>query len=427
MAKPARVVILGAGFAGAYCAQTLEPLVRAGRADVLLLDRHNFFAFFPLLVEAGTGSLEPRHAGVPIRSFIRRGTFREAEVLGVDVEGRRVRYRLVGGNRDEEAAYDHLVVALGSVARVPPVPGLAEFAFQVKSLPDAVELRDHAIHMLELADATTDEAVRRAALSIVVAGANFTGVEVAGEFQALMIRAAGRLYRNVPRAQVRVTLVELGDRILHAVSPSLAEYATRHMERRGIRVLVKASVVRVTRDEVELSSGERVPTRTVIWAAGIAPPPLLKGMGLPLDERGYLVCEPDGRVKGCADVWGIGDAAANPGPDGKAYPATAQHAVREGRHVAGNIGRVLEGKGTEPMTYRTMGTTAAIGCRSAVAEVMGVKVSGFPAWFLWRTLYLLKMPGVARRARLAADWTLDLLFRRELVQLGIHRGARGPG
>lgn len=406
------IVILGGGYGGAYCAQRLDP---AG-AEVLLLDRNNYFVFFPLLIEAGTGSLEPRHAVVPIRAFLRSGEFRMAEVTGVDLGRRSVSYRLVGADDDQEVHYDHLVVALGSVTRLPPVPGLAEHGCRMKSLADAVGLRDRAIAMLELANATDDPATRRMLLHFVVVGANFTGVEVAGEFE-MFLRQGARRYRHVDPAEISITLVELGDRILAALDPDLGEYAAANLKRRGVAIRLQTTVSAIEPRRVTLSTGDPLEAGTVIWCAGIEPNPAVKGWGLPTDQRGYILCEPDLRVRGMDRVWAIGDGAVNLDAAGNAYPATAQHAVAQGVHLARNLAAALRGKATTPLRYRSKGSLAALGCRTGVAKVFGVKLSGFPAWWLWRTVYLLRMPGLSRKVRVALDWTIDLLFSRDYVQL----------
>lgn len=419
-----RVVIIGAGFGGAYCARALERATRSLDVEIVLTDRNNYFAFYPLLVEAGTGSLEPRHVVVPVRSFLRRARFRMGEVSAVDLARREVTLRLAGSEIVETLAYDQLVLALGSVTRVPDVPGLREHAFELKSLADAVALRDRAVTMLEAADAAADATLRRRLLHFVVVGANFTGVEVAGEFH-VYLRQAARRYRNLTPDDCSVTLVELGDRILPALDRDLAEYAAAAMRRRGIDIRLRTSVERIEADRVLLRDGAALAAATTIWCAGIAPNPLARTIGVPLDARGYIVCARDLRVQGADHVWAIGDCAVNLDREGKPYPATAQHATRQGQHLAGNIARALSGRAALPFDYTSQGALAALGCRTGVAKIFGLKLSGFPAWFLWRTVYLIKMPGITRKLRVALDWTLDLVFRRDFVQLGVHRGKLG--
>lgn len=420
MAKRRQIVILGGGFAGAYCAQALKKSLRGIDAEVLLIDRNNYFVFYPLLIEAGTGSLEPRHAVVPMRAFLRSADFRMAEVSDIDFERQAVSYQLVGGESKEQIRYDHLVISVGSVTRLPEVPGLREYGYEMKSLADAVALRDRAISMLELADATADTAKRRALLHFVVVGGNFTGVEVAGEFD-VFLRHGSRRYLHVNETDVTITLIELGDRILTALDPDLSQYAAAHLRNRGVNLLLNNTVTAIERDRVSLSTGDALSARTVIWCAGIEQNPIVRGWSLPVDERGYILCEHNLRVKGFDNVWAVGDCAVNPDPDGYAYPATAQHAVRQGAHLARNLAAVLKGAQPRPCHIKTRGALAALGCRTGVAKVYGIKLSGFTAWWLWRTVYLLKMPTLARKVRVALDWTVDLVFSRDYVQLGVHR------
>ncbi len=414
-----KIVIVGGGFAGAYCAQRLEKLLGEAAQDVLLIDQNNYFVFYPLLIEAGTGALEPRHAVVSLRSFLRRAQFRMATVTGADFAARTLEYRTADGD-PAALEYEHLVIALGSVTRLPDIPGLRDFGFQMKSMADAVGLRDRAIQMLERADAATDPEHRRAVLHFIVVGANFTGSELAGELQTF-IREAARNYPRVNPKDCRVTMIEREPRILGALDADLSDYAAQKMRQRGIEILLSESVTEVAADHVKLSSGQRVDAMTTIWCAGIAPPPLVAALGLPTDKRGYIVCERDLRVKGMGNVWGIGDAAVNTDAQGNAYPATAQHAVQEGYRCAANIAQVLRGGPTKPLDYANRGSLAALGCRTGVAKVMGIKLSGLAAWFMWRTVYLMKMPGTGRKLRVALDWTLDWFFRRDYVQLGVHR------
>ena len=420
------VVIIGGGFAGAYCAQRLERLLGAQAHNVLLLDRNNYLTFSPLLIEAGTGSLEPRHAVVSIRSFLRRARFAMGNVTAIDFANKTVTYQPAEDGQTRTAPYEHLVLAPGSITLLPGVPGLTEFGFEMKSLTDAVALRDRAIWMLEAADGEPDPQMRAGMLHFVVAGGSFTGVEVAGEFDTFLHQASRR-YHNIAPGECRITLVERGDRILPALDRDLAEYAAQRLRARKVDLVLNTTIGRVERDHILLHDGRRIDTHTVIWCAGIAPCPLVRTLDLPKDTRGYILCEPDLRVKGTTDVWGIGDCAVNTDPTGQAYPATAQHAIREGIAAADNIAAVLGGRPTRPFVYKSRGSLAPLGCRTAVAKIGPIKLSGLTAWFLWRTVYLLKMPGLARKLRVALDWTLDWFFHRDYVQLGVHPPPAPPG
>lgn len=414
-----RVVILGGGYGGAYAAQSLERLLPVD-AQITLVDRRNYFICYPLLVEAGTGSLEPRHAVVSIRSFLKRSRFIMAEVGGIDAAAQRVKLTLAETGEQLSIEYDHLVVALGSVTRLPNVPGLREHGNEMKSLADAVEMRDRAIEMLETADATADPAVRRELLRFVVVGGNFSGVEVAGELHSFLTDAAKR-YRNVSRDEINVTLVERSPSILGVLGDDLAAYATKNLKARGVDVRVNDSVSAIGADFAQLQSGERLPTRVVMWCAGIAPTKLTLDLAVPRDQHGYILCDPDFRVQGCTNIWAIGDCAVLHGAGGAKYPATAQHAIREAKHLAKNIARVVRGEPTQTSDIESQGSLAALGCRTGVAKVFGIKLSGFAAWWMWRTVYLMKTPGWGRRLRVATDWTLDLFWRRDYVQLGVHK------
>lgn len=430
-----RIVVLGCGFAGAYCAQQLQRQVREEEAEILLIDRHNYFVFFPLLVEAGVGYLEPRHAVVSIRSFLRRGTFLMTEVVDIDFEKQEVLCEQHALGQVHRIEYDHLVFALGSVTNLPDVTGLREHGFELKSLGDAVLLRDRAIEMLELA-AECDEldaCVRPASVSrrasllhFVIVGGNFTGAEMAGALEDIMAGAVS-MYDNIAPEDVRITLVDRGDRILSALDPKLSRYAMDNLRARGVHIRLRDSVTEIGERHAVLRSGEVVATETVIWTAGIAPPPIVSRLKVPVDERGYILTESDLRIEGMDNVWAIGDAAVNRDARGNAYPSTAQHAVRQGAVCAKNIVRVLRGKRTKPCNIHSRGSLAALGRRTGVAQVLGARFSGFFGWWLWRTVYLLKMPGFGRKLRVVLEWTVELFSRRDFVQLGILRPVRTPG
>lgn len=422
-----RVVVVGAGFGGAYCARNLRKKVRSKNVDIVLIDSRNYFIFYPLLIEAGTGKLPPRHVVVSIRSFVPDADFLLGTVSGIDPEARSVHFIDGATGERGELGYDYLVVSPGAVTNLPDVPGLDEFGFSIKSLADAVALRDHAIEMLECANNATDRDARRELLHFVVVGGSFTGVEVAGEFIDFLRKATVN-YECVDRSDVGVTLVEIDGRVLPPLSEEMSGYAARCMRDCGIELRLNESVERIERTRVHLSSGDVLSSRTLIWCAGIAPNPLLEKLPFERDERGYIKTARDLRAVGQDRVWAIGDCAANPSPDGDPYPATAQHATLQAQHAAADIARVLRGGGTRPCDLDSRGSLASTGCRTGVANVFGVKLGGFAAWWLFRTVYLFKMPGLARKARVALDWTLDLVFPRDFVALDVtprrsHKGA----
>lgn len=418
-----RVVILGGGFAGAYCARAAERTLRRVNAEVLLVDRHNYFAFYPLLVEAGSGSVQPRHAVVPVRSFLRRTAFLMADVQHVDVHERQVTVQVVGEPGTRVIPYDHLVLALGTVARRPDIPGLREHVYEMKSLAQAIALRDRVIEVLEQANATREPERVRALLHLVVVGGNFTGVEVAGEFHALMREAAAR-YPRLDAKDCTVTLIDRGDRILPGLDRALSDWAAGYLRGRGMNLRMHESVSEMHADRLVLGSGAILHARTVVWCAGITPNPLIARLGLPVDPLGYLLTDRDLRVPATGDLWAIGDCAVNLDAEGNAYPATAQHAVRQGQHLARNLARALRGEPTTPCDIRSPGMLAAVGRFDAVAKVGKLRLTGRPAWLLWRAVYLVKMPGFVRSMRVAVDWLLDLMSRRDYAGFGFHRLVR---
>lgn len=411
---PTRVVVLGGGFAGAYCVKQLETSTRGLNVEITLVNEQNFFVFTPMLLEAATSALEPRHVVIPLRGFLKSSRLVMARTAAIDIEGKTVTTQPAFG-KPVVLPFDHLVLALGSITKLPEIPGVDEFAFGLKSLADATVLRDRAIGMLEMASLAPDHAHCQSWLTFAVVGAGYTGVEAAGEFNAFLKEAAVN-YPNVSESDIRVMLLQRSGRILDALDETMSEKATAILRRNGIDIRLNESVSKISQTSFTLTSGEEIPSHTVIWSAGVAPSPLLKEAGLPTNSHGYLECESDFRVSGHDNVWGIGDCASNLDPHGNPYPPTAQHALREGRQAARNLAAVMSGRPTAPLNYRTKGTMAPLGGRQAIANVFGLHLTGFVAWFLWRTVYLGIMPGIGRKVRVAMDWTIDVFFRRDYAQ-----------
>ncbi len=418
-----KIVIVGGGFGGAYTAQSLEKTMRGQDVEIILIDHHNYFIFYPLLVEAGTGSVEPRHAVIPIRDFISKTRFVMATVKSVDVSSQTVSYELVGDTKTHSMKYDDLVIALGSVTMIPPekfVTGVRENAMQLKSLSDAVALRDRAIQLLELANATEDPVERKRLLTVVVVGGSFTGIEALGELEVFM-RKAARLYGNVEPSDCRFVLVEMAPQLLTVMGDKLSKFTEEAMINRDIDVRLSTSIKHIADDHIVLDSGERLESCTTIWCAGISPHPMNKELGLPLNDRGYIECEADMRVKGFDNVWALGDTAFNPDPEGKPYPPLAQHAMRMGKHLGKNIAAKSRGQQTTPFVFKILGSLVAMGRHQGVANILGMKVEGFGAWVLWRMIYLMKMPRFGRRIRVALDWFIDSFTRHDVAQLWAYR------
>ncbi|MCH2151787.1 MAG: NAD(P)/FAD-dependent oxidoreductase [Phycisphaerales bacterium] len=418
-----RIVILGGGFAGAYAAKHLHDRNLGLDAEVIIIDRNNYFVFYPLLVEAGTGSLEPRHCTVPIRDFCRKSELLMGEVSAIDMEANTVTFQLAGDNRQRFLEYDHLVIALGSVTRILPdniCSGVREHAFEVKHMSDAIAIRDRAIELLELANATDDPEERKRLLHFVIVGGNVTGIEVVGELE-VFVRGATSMYANISPSDCSFTVVELSPKILPILPDNLVRWATKTLEGRGIELRTGESVKEVHADYILTSNEERVPCSTVIWTAGIAPNPVLREFkDLPLNTHGGVDCEPTYKVKGQDNVWALGDCAGVPGPDGKPMPPLAQIAIRQAKQLAGNIAAAHRGEELSPGHVSVLGILVPLGHHKGVMNFKGIKIEGFFAWFLWRAVYLSKMPGFGRKIRVGLDWMINMFSRRDYVQLGMN-------
>ena len=413
------VVIAGGGFGGFYAARRLERKLPQQSARVTLISDVNFLLFSPLLPGAAAGTLEPRHVVVPLREELDCTDIRLGHVTGADPAKNELYYTSVDG-REETVRYDQLIVAIGSVSRVLPLPGLAEHALGFKTISEAIALRNRALLNLEIAESLDDPEQRRSYLTFVFVGAGYAGVEGIAELQDFV----ADVIRRYPRARIdgtRWVLVEAEERIMPEIPPSLAEFTTSELRARGIEVLTSTRVNSVDDAWVELSNGETVPTRAVCWTAGVKPPAVSRELGLPLTAHGRIDCDEYTRVRGLQNVWAVGDSAAIPDPAQnrqKPSPPTAQHALRQGKVAADNVAAALGNGRMRKFKYKTLGVFVDLGRNEAVAVMMGVRLTGFPAWFAARTYHLISMPGAGRRARLVVDWTVGLVFGRSSSELG---------
>ena len=413
-----RIVILGGGFGGTAVARRLEQHFRRDpTVEITLVDRENFSLFTPLLPEVSSGAIEPKHIVSPLRALLLRTIIRQAEVRSVDLARRLVLAAHCPTCRIVPLAYDHLVLALGSVTNFFGLPGVATHAVTMKSLADAAALHAHVIDKFEHADMDRDPGTQRELLTFVVAGGGFAGVETAGELNDF-VRGAERYYPAVRREDVRVVLVHPGSRILPEVSESLSAYALKKLRQRGVEVLLGTRIAEYQESRVRLATAVEIPSRTLVWTAGLVPNPLIAAIDVPRATGGKVEIDETLQVKGHPGLWALGDCAAFlDRATGQPSPPTAQHAIRQGRQVADNIAAVIQGRDPVPFAYTPLGVLAGLGRRSAVAEILGLRFSGFVAWWLWRTVYLLKLPGLERKGRVALDWTLDLFFPRDIVYL----------
>lgn len=433
-----RVVVLGGGFAGVSAAQELtkrlhrEHRLAGERAttapdpiEVVLLNRDNYFVFQPLLADIISGTIETTHVVVPLRRMLPRARVEVGYVEGVDAVERTVRLRRRQSGEVTTVRYDALVVALGSVTDLAAVPGMAEHAVGVRTLGDAFYLRNRALDMLEEARIETDPARRARLLTFVVVGGGSTGVEVAAELKDLLELAAAS-FRD-PRLEPRVVLVHGRPIVLSELGDRLGRYTTRKLADAGIDLRLGRRVRSVDVEGATLDDGTRIESATVVSTVGNAPNPALAG--LPgRDEKGWLRPDTTFALPGAADVWALGDCASIVDPaTGRPMPATAQHAVREGPHAARNVLAALDGRAQTPFGYGQLGMLVSIGRFKAVGDILGVKVSGLLGWFLWRSYYLLRLPTLDRRIRVALDWTLDLVLKRDIVEISVRRTRARPG
>ncbi|HEX5308623.1 MAG TPA: NAD(P)/FAD-dependent oxidoreductase [Solirubrobacteraceae bacterium] len=414
----ANIVIAGGGFGGFYAARALERVDSLRTVRVTLVNDSNHLLYTPLLPGAAGATLDPRHLLVPLRQELRRTELLVGSVTGLDCERRQLVVRRLDGVQ-LELGYDQLLIALGSVSRALPVPGLVEHAIGLKSLGDATALRNKLLGCLDVAESLDDDALRAEYLGFVFVGAGYAGLEGLAELQDFAAQAI-ELYPRCRAQGMRWLLVEARERIVPEVPPSLSAFAARELTERGIEIRTGMTLLEVDASAARLSDGERVPARTVVWTAGVRPAPATAALGLPLGEGGRIVVDEQLRVRGRSQVWAVGDCAAVPDParPGQACPPTAQHAIRQGRLAARNIAAELSGERPRPFRYRTAGFVAELGRGKAVAITLGVRWRGLPAWIVARTYHLLLMPGLARKLRLFLDWNVALLFGRDVSAPG---------
>ena len=409
-------MIAGGGFGGAKAARRLERLLPRQSARLVLVNDVNFMLYAPFLPEAAAGTLEPRHVVTPLRDILERTYLRLGAIAAHDPASRTVELRTHEGEV-EELRYDQLLLALGSVSRTLPVPGLGEHGVGFKSLADAIWLRNHVVQTLELANATEDPGRREELLTYVFVGGGYAGLEALAELQDF----AADAMESYPRARLhgmRWVLVEATDRVLPEIDVPLADYALRELRSRGIDIRLGTTLEEVTATSATLSTGETLQSRTVVWTAGVTPHPSLRNLAVPLDERGRVPVDEHLRVEGMESVWAIGDCAAVPDPRGGTCPPTAQHAVRQAPVAAANIAAEL-GIG-EPRSFAYRGNAAFVnlGRYKAVGRIGRRTFRGFPAWWLARTYHMSQMPGTARKVRAVLDWTASLPFRRDISEVG---------
>lgn len=399
-------LVLGGGFAGSYVARYL------GKRGATIVSPENYMLFTPMLPEAASGTLEPRHVVVPLRMMCPHAELLLGKAQAHDADGRRVQVAV--GERVFWVRYSNLVVAVGAIVRTLPIPGLAEHALGFKSLADAIRLRNHVLERLEVAAADPNPTHQLRELTFVFVGAGYAGVEALAEL-ADLVHDAMRYYPGLRHAPQRWVLVDAATKILPEIPTRLGEYAAQLLLRRGVDIRVETRLEEVEAHAARLSDGENLPTSTVVWTAGVRANPILPDLGVPVDERGRVPVDATLRVSPMERIWALGDCAAvpNEATPGRLDPPTSQHALRQARRLAKN----LQG---EPQTYRyrMLGEGATLGRYKGIADILGIHFRGFLGWWITRTYHLYQLPLFSRKLRVVTDWTVALFFRRDIAQLG---------
>jgi NADH dehydrogenase len=428
-----QVVILGGGFGGVYTAMQLEKIFgRASDVEVTLINSENYFVFQPMLPEVISGSVEIQHVINPIRRLCRRTNLHMREVQHIDLNRKIVTTSPGFRPTLQHIPYDHLVIALGTVMNFSKMPGLKQHAFSFKNLGDALALRNHIIHVLEEADIEKDPELRQSQLTFVVAGGGFSGVETAAELNDF-VRDAARDYRHLDPSEVNVILVHSGDRILPELSVDVGRFAERLLKKRHVDIRLKTRLTGATAEGAILENGDKIKAKTLVATVPAGPHPLVAALPC-RKEGGRIIVNEHLELPDYPGVWALGDCAWIPDTrSGGSSPPTAQYAVREAKCVANNIAASIRGREKKRFHFSSLGMSAALGHRTAVAEFLGIKIWGVLAWFVWRTIYWTKLPGIERKLRVGVDWFLDLILPPDTVQIKTGRSQTlseehfGPG
>ncbi|MDQ3466155.1 MAG: NAD(P)/FAD-dependent oxidoreductase [Actinomycetota bacterium] len=426
MATRPHILIVGGGYVGLYTALQLQKRLSRGEADITVVDPQAHMTYQPFLPEAAAGSLEPRHVVVPLRRTLKHCRVVTGSVTAVD-HAAKVATVAPGEGQAERIDYDVLVMAPGSVARTLPIPGLAEAAIGFKTIGEAIYLRNQVLSRLDVAASLTGDnaqtqAQRQCALTFTFIGGGYAGIEALAELEDMARYACRRYYRNLDPDLMRWVLIEATGRILPEVGVEMGAYTVRQLVSRGMDVRLNTKVESMVGGHVVLSDGDQYDCDTIVWTAGVKASPLLTHTDLPLDEKGRLCCTAELQVSGVPDAWGAGDCAAVPDltssdPEATCGPS-AQHAVRQARQLGDNIAQVLRGGRPSAYRHKYVGSVASLGLYKGVAQVYGIKLKGFPAWFMHRTYHMSRVPTLNRKVRVLADWTLAFLFRRDVISLG---------
>ena len=415
-----KILILGGGFAGSRVLQEAQKII-GGQAEITLVSQDNFFLFTPMLPEVSSGMLHPSDISTPIRTFCKTANFCHAKVLSIDLDSKQVVVMRIFDQKETTLEYDYLVLAMGSKDNFFGNANIEQFAFTIKTLEDAIGVRNHVISVLECADQEKDQVLQEQLLRFVVVGGGFAGIEIATELNHFMRDAAREFYENIDPQKIRVMVVSARNGILPEVGEELGKYAMEYIKETGIEVITNTKAVDAGEDHVVLSDNTIIPCATMIWAGGVVVEPLIAALNCAHGQSGRVVVDQYLRVQDRPDVFALGDCAnAVDRNNNTAYPTTAQIAIRQAKAVARNLAAATSGNlaALESFDYKNKGVMATIGKRVGVALIDGKKVRGFRAWLLWRTFYWTNLPTAEKKVKVAVDWALHLIFRADIMTVG---------
>jgi NADH dehydrogenase len=419
MTAPSRILVVGGGYVGLYVAMNLQRKLRASEAHITVVDPHSYMTYQPFLPEAAAGNLDPRHVVAPLRRVLSKCEIINGRVESID-HAARCAWFAPNEGPVRKIEYDTVVVCPGSIARTLPIPGLAELGIGFKSVAEAIYLRNHVLEKLDAASSSDDPEMRRRVLTFVFVGGGYAGIEAIAELED-MARDAIRFYPNLRPDDIRWMMVEASNRILPEVSPKMGEYTVMQLNKRGIEVRRNTKMVSCERGHIVLDDGDEFDCETLVWTAGVRANPMLESTDFPLDDRKRLDCTAFLQVKDTPDAWSAGDCAGVPdlskGGDATTSPS-AQHAVRQAKRLAQNLVAEFRGQPLTAYEHAYIGSVASLGLYKGVAEIYGIRLRGFPAWFAHRSYHVTRVPTLNRKVRVLTDWTIALFFRREIVSLG---------
>ncbi|MDP3509491.1 MAG: FAD-dependent oxidoreductase [Candidatus Melainabacteria bacterium] len=410
-----QILILGGGFAGVKCARRLRHLLPKESHNIIVFIRENHMVFHPLLAEVASAAVQPKDVGAPLRQLLHHVQCRTEDILNIDLDNSLVEYEAHDGKR-RQMNYDQVVIACGNAPNLALVPGMDEHAFGMKTIGDALALQAHIMQRLEKAEVCDDLDRKRWYLSFIVVGGGFSGVEVAGEINDLLHKSL-RFFENIKPEDISVAIIHSRDQILPEVSQSLRLRAKAKMEEAGVRIFLNAHACRATPDGIALRDGRILPGGTIVCTIGTSILPIVERLSVS-KKNGRIAAQADMSIPGHANAWAIGDCAAIVNAlDQQLCPTVAQFAERQGVQVADNIARRLQGQSTRPFSFKMQGQLCSIGGRNAIAEISGLHISGFIGWFIWRGVYLMKLPSISQKIKVGLEWGCDLIFPRTLAHL----------